>query len=212
MGAANASGIAASQSLAAAGYLTLVASPVVLDTQRRVIITSAGDDSGITWTVIGTNESGMPIKDVFAGANAAAAQSNLDFLAVSSIYGSGATASTVTAGTNGVGASPWKMYADTIATPHISFDFEIVSGTPNVSIQYTQDPFLAPIPPTGASSSVANGGPSPNPTAIDVTTMSDMTMNKQGEMNSVFHAWRVQFNSGTGSIRVTGQQAGLASP
>src|SRR5579875_2257412 len=111
MAAGSANGIAQSQSLAGAGNLVLNGATVsggvaTLDTQRRVILTSSGNDSGLTWTVYGTNDTGQAIVDRFAGANAAAAVSNFDFTMVTRIAGSGATAGTVTAGTNSTGSSP----------------------------------------------------------------------------------------------------------
>lgn len=208
-------GIAESQSLAGAGALTLngalvAAGVAILGSQRRVIITSAADDSGLTWTVIGTDDTDNPLKDQFAGADTAAAQSNLDFATVTQVTGSAATAGNVIAGTNGVGSSPWKMFADTIQTPNIAFDFELLSGSANVSIQYTQEAFL--VDPAQPQSSVALGPASPNPVAHDFPNLSDMAASYQDSVTFVFRAWRVIINSGTGSIRVTGRQAGLASP
>lgn len=216
LAAASANNIATSQSLASAGSLNLNGSAAsggvaTLDTQRRVIITSAGNDSGITWTVIGTREGGQPIKDQFAGGNVAAAQSNLDFLTVTSITASGATASTVTAGTNGVGSSPWKISADSISPPQTSFDCEI-TGTVSYQVEYTQQPFLAPIPPNGSSPAIQFAPASPNPTAIPFSDLTNKSAAAQGDETFVFHAWRLTILSGTGSVTCTGRQAGLASP
>ena len=87
---------------------------------RRVIVTSAGDDSGITFTITGTDRYGRPQVEVLTGGkntvNSGVAQSAHDFATVTSIVPSGNTASTVTAGTNGVGSSaPW--ITDTWANP-----------------------------------------------------------------------------------------------
>lgn len=214
--AAVSNGVALSQSLLAAGPLTINGSlaaggVATFDSQRQVIITSAGDDSALTWTVIGTDDNGSGIKDSFAGQNGVAT-SNLNFKTVTSLVGSGATAAAVTAGTNGVGASPWKIFASTIATPHMAFDFELLSGSANASVQYTQEAFLAPITTTGASSSLANGAATPNPTAHDIPALSQMTGSLQDAMDFAAHGWRLIINSGTGSCRLTGRQAGLASP
>src|SRR5580704_10734052 len=90
---ASANNVALSQS-PGAGAITLNGSTVsggvaTLDIQRRVIITSGGNDTGINFTVTGTNSAGFPISDTFAGANVGAAQSNLDFLTVTKIVQSG---------------------------------------------------------------------------------------------------------------------------
>lgn len=204
--------IAASQSLAAAGALTLSASPVVLDTGRQVIITSAGDDSALTWTVIGTNDSGSPIKDSFAGGNTTVAKSNLqNFKTVTSITGSGATASTVTAGTNGVGSSDAKIFSDTIPTPNIAFDCQ-KAGTVTFQVEYTQQPFLEPISPNGSGPAIAFGPNTPNPVWIPFTDLTNKSAAAQGAETIVFHAWRLSILSGTGAVTCTGRQSGLASP
>lgn len=213
--AASANNVAVSQSLAGAGNLLINGSAAsggvaVLDSQREIIITSAGDDTSLTWTVIGTDDTGNPIKDIFAGANGIAT-SNLNFKTAASIFGSKATASTVTAGTNTIGASPWKIFGDKIATPNLALTASLV-GTANYTVEYTQQPFLAPITTTGASSSVANGPATPNPVAFAFTDMTGKSANAQGAETIVFHAWRLKINSGTGVVTCSGRQSGLASP
>ncbi len=79
---------------------------VTLDTPRRVIITSAGNDSGITFTLTGTDWANTPISEVVTGSNAGVASSVFDYQTLTSIVASGATASTITVGTNGVAAPP----------------------------------------------------------------------------------------------------------
>lgn len=207
--AASANNIAVSQTLGGAGTLTLTANPVVLDSQRRVIVTSAGNDAGINWTIIGTDDSGAPIKDVFPGANGVA-ESNLNFATVVSVAGSGAAASTVTVGTNTVGSSPWKLFADTIATPNMGIDMQLpAGGTGNATFEYTDNPFLLPI---GVQSSVANGPASPNPIAIAHPDLQALTASKDGALNWPIHGWRLTINSGTSAWTCTTHQAGLASP
>lgn len=207
--AASANAIAASQSLGAAGFLTLTASPVVLDTQRRIILTSAGNDAGLTWTVIGTAEGGQAIKDVFAGANGVA-QSNLNFLTITSIFGSGATASTVTAGTNGVGSSPWKIFGDTVTPPDLGIYMNLATGgSGNATFEYTQDEFLDPI---GIQSAIAFAPATVNPIALPHPDLQSLTASKDGSLNWEIHAWRLTINSGTGTWKCTARQAGLASP
>lgn len=213
--AAVANGYAASQSLAAAGTLTMNGSLVtggvgVVPSQRRVIVTSAGNDAGINWTVIGTDDNGNPIKDVFAGVNTpGVAQSNLDFKTVTSIASSGATASTVTAGTDTVGSSPWQLFSDTINTPNLSVNLQI-SGTVNCDVDYTYDSILAD--PTTPKSAIALGPASPNPQVILHPSLQAVTANKDGVIDWTITGWRLNINSGTGSVIMTSRQAGLASP
>jgi hypothetical protein len=101
--------IALPQPLAAKGDLVLNGASVVdgavkMLKCRRVVITSAGDDRGVNWTVTGTGKADGPvITDTFAGANAADARSSQDFLTVTQVSGSGPAADTVSVG---VGALP----------------------------------------------------------------------------------------------------------
>ena len=207
LAAAVSAGLAASQSLAAAGDLTLNGSLVVggvgvLDTQRRVIITSAGNDSGITWTVKGTNQSGAPITDVFAGGDAAAAQSNLDFLTVTSIYGSGATASTVTAGTNTVGSSEWRMPSSYV-TPFI-LDIETFPGSGvTYNVEYTQSNFYGA--PGQADSPMRSYADPPNV----VAALSAATTQKSTQLTYPVRGWRVTITAGTSALEVEALQGGI---
>lgn len=215
--AASANTIAVSQTLGGAGNLTINGASAsggvaTLDTQRRVIITSAGNDSGIIWTVIGTDDNGNAIKDSFAGGNIAAAQSNLNFKTVTQVSSSGAAAAAVTVGTNTVGSTPWKLLADTIATPNMSFDVAVVA-TVNYSVEYTEQDILLPIPsPLAPTSAIALGSVTPNPTATAFTGLSGLAVAAQANANFLFRGWRLTINSGTGSATCTGRQAGLASP
>ena len=76
---------------------------------QPITITSAGNDSGLTWTISGTGYSGAPISETLAGGNAAAVTSLYNYATITSIKGSGATASTVTAGTGATQYGPWLI-------------------------------------------------------------------------------------------------------
>lgn len=212
--AASATNIALSQSPLAAGFLTLNGSTVsggvaTLDTQRRVILTSGGDDHLRTATIIGGDDTGNAIKDQFALTNGGVAASSLDFKTINSIYVDGATASTITAGTNTVGSSPWKLFADTVDAPNLSLGLQLVSGTGNAGIQYTYDPILAP---AGVQTPIANAAPLPVPLALNHPTLANATGSSDGTINWAIHAWRLIINSGTGTWKATGRQQGLSSP
>lgn len=74
---------------------------------RRVGITSTGNDSGLTFTITGTNYCGNTISETLGGPNTATVQSVRDYATVTSIYASGASAGNISAGTTSVGSSPW---------------------------------------------------------------------------------------------------------
>lgn len=96
--AANATAVAASQSLGGAGNLTLTANPYTPNSVRKITITSAGNDSGLTWTVTGTDINDAALVSNVTGANAGTATTSVVFKTVTQIASTGATASTVTAG------------------------------------------------------------------------------------------------------------------
>jgi hypothetical protein len=216
LAAASANGIALSQSLAGNGALTLNGADAsggvaTLDTQRRVLITSAGNDSGVTWTLIGTDETGNPIKDQFVGGNVAAVQSNFDFLTITSITGSAATASTVTVGTNTVGSSPWHLMDNFIPTPNLGIDMVLVSGAGNASFEYTYEAVLAKVSPNGANAPIGFAAVLP-PAVVVASPLSNLTTTKDGSLNQPINAYRLTINSGTGTWRTTVIQSGVSSP
>jgi hypothetical protein len=96
---------------AAGGAVTVGSQSVAtLDVARQVGIASAGNDSGITFTLVGTDWAGMTITEVLAGANIGTATSVLSYKTITSIVSSGAVASTLTVGTTGVAYSPWVPF------------------------------------------------------------------------------------------------------
>lgn len=133
LAASDDNGICASQSAAGAAALTIngaLASGGVatMDKARRVAVTSAGNDSGITFTVTGTDRYGRSMTEALTGSNASSVESEKDFLTVSSVATSGAIASTVIVGTTGVG-STGPMILDAWSNPaDLSFAIE-TSGT-----------------------------------------------------------------------------------
>lgn len=165
---------------------------------RRVIVTSGGNDSGITWTVVGTNSSGQSQSDTFAGSNGGAAQSNLDFVTVTSITPSAAVATTATAGTNGVGSSSWYTLNSMGDSPMLlSYCVELVSGACNFTIQHSYDD------PNALPAGVTT------PLAFNSVFVAAATATAEGNYNTPITAIRVLINSGTGEIRVRYLQAGI---
>lgn len=79
--------------------LTLTASPYVTDFPRKITITSAGDDSGISFTVVGLNESGTAVTETVTGVDSGVATSANYYSSVTSITAVGDPAGNVSAGT-----------------------------------------------------------------------------------------------------------------
>lgn len=107
---ASANNISTSQSPSGAGNLTITGSLATsgvayIGNARRVYVTSAGDDSGLTFTVYGFISTPIGqsfIQETVTGANTSVVSTVNLFNGVSRIAVSGASASTVTVGTNGV--------------------------------------------------------------------------------------------------------------
>ena len=79
--------------------LTLTTSPYVPDFPRKITITSAGDDSGISFTVVGLNENGTAVTETVTGIDSGVATSANYYSSITSITAVGDPAANVSAGT-----------------------------------------------------------------------------------------------------------------
>ena len=140
-------GIAESQSLGGAGSLTLDGALVsggvaTIGEAQQVVVTSAGDDSGIDWTVTGTDADGNPYTETFDGANAGAATSTGHFKTVTDISADGATAGNVTAGVdeaNGAVSQTIRVNSDQSSSFKLSLSVEYISATATCTVQHSPD-------------------------------------------------------------------------
>ena len=200
---ANNTAVAPSQSPGTAA-ITLNATTVILDTQRRIIITSGGNDTGVNFTVFGTNQVGVAIQDTFAGTNGTTtpAQSNLDFKTVIKVTASTAVASTLEVGTNGVGSTLWQIINWNPTPINMGFFIEQRSGSSTFTLDGTlDDPNI--LPGTGG----LNAAGLTYPVAFTLATSTGTTT-----ITMPFVAWRLTTTAGTGTLVVRALQAGLASP
>lgn len=210
LAAASANNISASQSPGSGAILingsAATGGVATLDTQRRVLITSGASDAGITFTVTGTNQSGAPISDTFAG-GAVTAQSNQDFKTVTGVTHTGSVASTITIGTNGVGSSPWQIVNWNAAPGNLAVSVELRSGAANFTLQYTyDDPNILP----GTGGLNLAGLPYAFPFNLTAITATAATID--AAIAFPITAFRLLTNSGTGTLYVRALQFGLGSP
>lgn len=197
-----ANGVSLSQTPSAGGSQALLINGsltsggvATFDVARRVIITSAGNDSTLTFKITGTNRDGILQRENVTGANATVAVSKKDFLTVTQILVSGNTAAAVTAGTNGQASTNW------IATDqwrrHISGVAVIVrvlaGSTLNYTVEDTGDDiqnqdyisdaaqYILALPnaPLTAQTASGEGGYAVPPTAIRLTFNSYTTGSAQ---------------------------------
>lgn len=169
-----------------------------LDTGRRVLFTSGGNDSGITFALAGTDSTGNPISETVTGANAGTASSVLDYKTITSIRTSGAVATTVTVGTNGVAASPWVRFSDWNSGSQTTVA-AVVSGTVNYDVQTSMDDpdwLYSGITPASMTWLAS----------LD-TAVVGATATKSSYFNYTPLFCRVLLNSGTGSVTMTVRQA-----
>lgn len=150
LAAADDDGIALSQSPGAAGLLTIngafaTGGVATMDAARRVIITSGGNDSSKTFTITGTGgawRGDTVLTEVVTGTNGGIAASLQDFLTVTSIRISAASAGTVKVGTNTTGSGPWVVWSEYPADFQVGYSGWVLSGSPTWNIDYTlDDPF-----------------------------------------------------------------------
>lgn len=187
-----------------AGALTLNGALVsggvaVLDTPRRVLITTAGNESGKTFAITGTNWSGNSISETVAGPNATTVASVLDYATVTSITISATAADAVVVGTNGVAGSAW-VRLDEWASPAVAIQC-VASGTVNYTVQQTLDDPNSPTNPVAPSAVTWVAHPD--------TNLVGATGTVQGNYAFVPTYARVLLNSGTGSVTVQFSQSGV---
>lgn len=94
--ALSAAGLRAAAAVAGAGALALIQN--FLDVPRALTILSAGNDSGITFTVRGFDVYGFPLTEVITGANAGTAAGKKAFFSGISVTASAAAAGNVSVG------------------------------------------------------------------------------------------------------------------
>ena len=129
--AADGNYLALAQTPTGAGFLTLVESSIV--PARFVTITSAGNDTARTFTIVGVGPSNERQTETVAGANASSATSTKTYAYVESIYVDGATAGAVEAGVTQSGYSQW-IPLDIYTPNQVTTISASVSGTVNYSI------------------------------------------------------------------------------
>jgi hypothetical protein len=124
--------------------LTLTSSPYVLSKPSRITITSTGNDTGVTFTIVGTDWNGSRVTETMTGGNAGAATNSYgnaysayDYSTIISITPNTTTASTVSAGTSAI-ASTRPIFLDEYAFAPTSIQVN-VAGTANATVRQSLD-------------------------------------------------------------------------
>lgn len=206
LAAAVANSICLSQTPAGAGALTengaLVSNGVAtLAVPARITITSAGNDSGKTFVVVGTDHAGNSITETITGPNTTTVTSVLTYKTVSSITISAAAAGAITVGNAQSGASP-AIALDPWAFPQVAIQCG-VSGTVNYTVQQTLDNPNDPVNPIARASMQWVDHPD--------TNLVGATATRQGNYGYAPLFMRVVINSGSGTVRLSVIQANVVS-
>ena len=166
-----------------------------LDNPRQVLITSAGNDSGVFFTVSGTGPSG-PMSETVRGANAGTVLTNNLFKAVYAVSASNPTASSVTIGT---ASAPWyspMLRMDEWADAQLGIQVGVtgvVSYLVQTSFDEGPDSLVNPVPITAMNWDNSL-------TAAAASTAASLFV-------PVAPLWvRLQLASGTGSVRMVATQ------
>lgn len=198
----DADGICQSQTPLAGGNLTIngalatggVATIGAAGILRQVLFTFAGNETGRTFVVYGTNLAGAAISESVAG-TATTAVTVQGFYTVTRITVDAATAGALMVGTNTVAWTPWNIVNYQIVPVNLGVAV-IASGTVNYTWEYTYDDFLdVTVTPNVFSPPALTG----KTTTIDATVAYPM------------RGWRLKLNSFTapGSATVTVIPAGI---
>jgi len=181
---------------------TSVLATTLLDAQRRIVITSSGNDAAVTATIKGVNGAGFPISEAFLLTNGGSTFSNLDFKIVTSIALSALAAANLTVGTNSTGSTMWNIMNWHVTPTNIEASGVVTSTSTAVTwrCEYTYDD------PNNLPSGQSYPQPFIHP------TLNGTTVSLDGPINDPVTAVRFTVTSGTGTIRGTVIQAGLASP
>jgi hypothetical protein len=210
-------GIALSQTLAAAGALTLNGSLVTsgvanLAVAQRVGIASTGNEGATVFTIVGTNVSNAPIGETVTGVNADTVNSLLDYLTVTSITMSAPSVGNITVGTVGVGSTEWVLLDIYARYWAVAIAVQILSGSLNYTVEHTYDDVntIAPATPQQWSTEPRSNVP---PVAWKNNLLNGSSNNGETQYaNQPVMAVRLTINSGTGKAQMQTIQAGAPGP
>lgn len=198
-----------------AGPLTLdgvavVDGVAILDTQRRVLITSDADDSGNTFTITGTDDQGHVISETVTGPDGTptTVSTTLDFKTVTEVEISGNAVGNILVGTNGVGATPPIPLDQYVPDFTVMLATILRSGAANWTVQFTFDDVFAAYAPQDVQ---AKGAPAGNPTTIVWWDHADITAKSadaKGSLVDPVKAVRLLINSGEGEVELQVIQGG----
>lgn len=143
--------IAALQTLGAAGAMTLngplsgptTRSPVgqaqMPDSfNRKLTLTSTGNISGVSFTIVGTDYDGNAVTEALAGPNNNTVTSVNNYFLVTSVTANAAVATNTSIGTGSTGVTAWVITSDMNAPASVGLYIQI-TATMSVTVEGTPD-------------------------------------------------------------------------
>lgn len=143
--AVDADGVCASQSPGAGAILingALASEGVAtFGAAQLVRLTSGGNDSGITFTFVGTDADGNVQRETVAGTSASNSDTTKFFKTVTSITASAAVATTIIVGNLITSVSPTFWPDNSINSHNLGISMQLVSGTATFALNQTYEDF-----------------------------------------------------------------------
>lgn len=106
---------------------------------QKVRLTSGGNDSGITFTFIGTDADGNVQRETVSGTNASNSDTTKYFKTITSITKSGSSAGTIVVGNLIASVSPTLKINTNLNPVNFNILTQLVSGTATWGMDYTFD-------------------------------------------------------------------------
>lgn len=191
-------GISAAETLAGAGNLTiggaLASGGSVTFTQaQHVTIYAAGDESGVTFTVTGTDRYGAALTEDITGPNATTVVSTANFQTVTQVAGDGATSGDVEVGVDGTCESQWYVLNYRGADSSVAIGCVLgASANLTYAVQHTYSDIFAA------------GFQEPDATAFTHSTLTGETTDQDGVYDNLPRACRLAITAHTaGSVSMT---------
>lgn len=227
--AAAATGLALAQAVGAAGNLNLTGALIVAGAytgtgaRRMVAVSTDAGDTTQTATFTGTDRYGRTLVEVVALNGVTPVITTQDFLTVTRVAISAATAGNISAGTSAIASGAWVAIERFRNNPvSIAVIGQLVSGAVTWTLEHTYDdvntPALegtfqvpVPFPKKTDNPGLFNVGDSSPPLAWADATLAAKAATTEGSMALPYAAYRFTVNTGTGVFKGQARVAAMAS-
>ena len=200
----DANGICVDQTTGGAADLTLdgalVSGGVATMAEAQIVsIEGTGNNSGITFTITGTNAEGKTIAQAVTGANNGTAVSTFYYKSITQIAASGAVTGNVEIGPLAANGAVTPVHVvNWVQTPFNMAMFVDITGTVTYTVEHTE----------GDPQSTYTNSYSTDTKWRDTTGLTSLTADNEGNIAFPVRAVRLKLASGTGTTSFTVLQGG----